>query len=199
MNNDIVREIAPEIDIAMSVYNGASWLDDMITSITRQTFKNWRLLIWNDGSTDDTGEKLSTWQQRHPEKISIIPNIGNINLGVCDGFNSVLKETSAPYVMLADGDDIWLPNKISLSHRAMRDAEAKQGAALPLLIHTDLTVVDSKNRKIHKSVWALVRRRPESDQHLSQIVFQAFVYGPTTIMNRALLNLALPIPKSARS
>ena len=46
--------MAPDISVAMPVYNGSRWLTEAINSIIRQTYSNFELLVVDDGSTDDS-------------------------------------------------------------------------------------------------------------------------------------------------
>lgn len=187
----------PRVDVAMSVLNGGKYLDEMLASLVAQTYKNWRLLVWNDGSTDDTAAILASWQARHPDLIEVLDNPGNINLGLCGGFTRVLQETTAPYIMVADQDDVWFPEKIECSLSGLCRAQSEYGQNVPLLVYTDMTVVDQNGKIIAPSYFEKAGFRHVYELH--EIIFRSIVAGPTITMTRSLLELALPAPLDARS
>ncbi|WP_298263710.1 glycosyltransferase [Acidocella sp.] len=186
-----------DIDIAMSVYNADKWLPEMLDSIVRQTARSWRLIVWNDGSTDKTAEILQEWQERHPDRMFLIQNKENKNLGIAQGFSEALTCCDAPYVMLADGDDIWLPDKIELSYEFIRSQESRLPPQTPILIHTDLEMVSADKVSIAPSTWQVYRMRP-TDNKIRRIMYGNNVSGATMLMNRAVVDIALPIPETLK-
>ena len=65
------------VDILLAVYNGAAYLSEQLDSIVKQTFTNWRLIILDDCSTDQTPEIVERYQQRYPNKIEYYVNETN--------------------------------------------------------------------------------------------------------------------------
>jgi glycosyltransferase involved in cell wall biosynthesis len=91
----------PRLTIIMPVLNGMPYIKESAASILSQSFKDFRLIIINDGSTDGTGEYLCSLKD---ERITIIKN--KTAKGVIDSFNEALKITDTEYVARADADDI---------------------------------------------------------------------------------------------
>jgi len=182
------------IDVVLPTYNGAAYLRQQVASIDQQTLRPQRLLIRDDGSTDGTQELLVSLQQDYGTWLELLP--ANGNLGCTANVNRLLEGTSAPYVALADQDDIWLPHKLDASLALLQQLERRRGVETPLLVHSDLELVDREGVSLGKTYLQLQRLDPgrTAPQHLS---LTNVVTGCTVLMNRALLQTALPIPPQA--
>ncbi len=126
----------------------------------------------------------------------IIPSEGQ-NLGACGNFSRLLEQADAPYVMFCDQDDVWLPDKIEITLAAMRELERQHGAETPLLVHTDLMVVDERLNRLGKSLWLFQCTEPQRLTKLNRLLMQNFATGCTVMINRALRDLAVPVPAEA--
>lgn len=187
---------AGPLDIVMPTYNCAPWLDQTIDSILAQDFAAWRLIVRDDRSTDDTNERLSGWQAKLGERMMILPDSGVRNLGVTGNYSAVLTAATTPWVMSADSDDVWLPQKILRTCRAMQQAETEFGSTTPIAVCTDAAVVDGSGQSIAPSYWRWSRLGPTRTETLG-VVMESLALGSTMMMNRALLDAALPIPSGA--
>lgn len=187
----------PKIDILLATYNGARFLPAQIDSILGQTCEEWRLLIRDDGSTDATTEIIDRYAGQHPGRIEVIRD-GRANLGVVGNFSTLMERSDADYIMFCDQDDVWLPEKITESYQAMRALERRHGSDAPLLVHTDLSVVDQDLKPIHRSFWRYQRLDPERGRSLALMLIQNVVVGCAAMANRRLKEMALPLPRDAR-
>lgn len=190
MNDD--TRLNPSVDIVLATYNGERFLSEQVDSILNQDYSNIHLWIRDDGSKDNTIAVINKKIREYPGKISLIPSENN--LGVIGNFSALLEATTAKYVMLSDQDDVWLPNKITKTLQCMLDAEKNHGKAHPLLIHTDLKVVEQSLNPIHSSFWEYTQLFPQKGHKLNHLLMQNVITGCTVMVNRSLLKLALPIP-----
>ena len=175
------------IDILMATFNGGQFIEDQLDSILCQTYSEWKLIIADDCSTDNTVSILEKYQRKYPDKISFYVNeypTGSAK----KNFFLLLDKASSDYVMLADQDDIWLKDKIELTYKMMLKAEKENDIDTPLLVHTDLCVVDQKLSVINKSIFAMQQMDYHRDQ-LNNLLVSNIVTGCTTMVNRALLNM----------
>jgi len=108
-----------------------------------------------------------------------------------------MQASTARYVSFADQDDVWLPDKLSSTKQAMDRLEAQWGELAPLLVFTDLKVVDDELRPLHESFWARMGIDPSRINRLSELLVQSVVTGCTALLNRPLLELALRMPEEA--
>ena len=111
-------------------------------------------------------------------------------------FARVTEAAGLPYVMYADADDVWRPDKVARTFTALRAAEVRHGPGTPLLVHSDLAVVDRDLKPLHLSYWSYQNIDP-SRAGLPQLLMGNCVTGCTVMMNRALLELIRPIPEAA--
>lgn len=182
------------IDILLAVFNGSKYLPQMFQSLLDQTVSGWRLLVRDDCSTDTTPALLESLSQQYPDRIVIIrDDLGK--LGACQGFSRLLEQSTADYVMFCDHDDIWLLHKIGRTLAVMVDLEASNGKECPLLVHTDLQVVDDSLRPIASSLWRFQHSDPDGGGcALNRLLIQNCVTGCSVMINRALADLTKPIP-----
>jgi glycosyltransferase involved in cell wall biosynthesis len=101
--------------ILMGTYNGAKYLRAQLDSIEAQTFKNWRLIVSDDGSTDQTIEILEEYQCRWGvDKLEVRHGPQE---GFSKNFMTMACDTTlqADFYAFADQDDVWLPEKLEVA------------------------------------------------------------------------------------
>lgn len=188
----------PSYAIVLSTYNGGAYLAAQIESIRAQTEPNWRLYVRDDGSSDDTREQIA-WIAAHDPRIVVVSE-GAGNLGAPASFGVLLSHALArgeAYVFLSDQDDVWLRDKAARMLRAAIEHESRDGAHIPLLVHSDLRVVSTDLDVVHESFFELQQLDPHEDTRPTRLLFRNAVTGCATLVNRALLQRALPFPRVA--
>ncbi len=185
----------PKIDILLATYNGERFLSEQIDSILNQTYANWNLIIRDDGSTDNTLVIINDYIDKYPEKIKFIKD-DKKNLGSSKNFSELLSHTESKYIMFCDQDDVWLPKKNELSVNEILKLEKRYRNNVPLLVFSDLFVVDENINIVSDSFWKLKKRDPQNTA-LNRLILQNVITGCTTIMNRRLIELSLPIDEKA--
>ena len=175
------------ITILMATYNGERFVRAQIESILDQTEQNFILQIQDDGSTDGTFSILCEYAEKYPEKIKAHKSVANSG-GAKWNFLQMMAAYQDDYVMLCDQDDVWLPNKIEVTLRAMQNMEETYGKQTPILVHTDLTVVDESLHVIGESLNKMLDLRMENVALPSQVA-QNTVTGCTAMYNQALAQL----------
>ncbi len=91
----------PTISVIIPVYNASKTLDKCLESVVRQTFKDLEIICVDDGSTDDSAEKLAGWQQKD-DRIKVLRQE---NKGGGIARNKGLKQATGEYVHFLDSDD----------------------------------------------------------------------------------------------
>lgn len=121
------------VTIIMPVHNGEAFVAEAIRSIVEQSYSKWKLIIVEDGSTDQTFEIISRFID---ERIVVLRNCQAA--GVSAARNRGLEYVSTKYIAFLDGDDVWLPNKLST-----QVAVARRLADIDLIISSASYVIDS--------------------------------------------------------
>ncbi len=188
---------APHVEILLSTYDGARHLGEFLRSLVGQDYRQWSLTVRDDGSSDDTLSVLRAWAGSQEIEINVLTEARVENLGVVRSFSRLLERSTARYAMFADQDDIWLPGKIRMTLEAMRRREEQVGAGKPVLVHTDLTVVDTELRVLSESLWRYQGLVPGRRPIFSHTMVENAVWGCTAMMNRPLIELVHEIPPQA--
>lgn len=204
-----IRTDADTIAICMATYNGDRYLREQIDSIISQTYTDWVLFIHDDASTDTTGAIIDTFVDSYPDKIVRIAD-GEVKGGTSSSnflgiLHWVSKRFDFNYYMFSDQDDVWLPEKISMSMAAMSASEKKTGQLensdikignrnriryLPVLIHTDLKVTDSQMNVIGESFFKYRALDPDT-KDINHLLVQNNATGCTFLWNKALNDILM--------
>lgn len=184
-----------QVDILLATYQGAPYLEEQLDSIFNQTYTNFHLWIRDDDSSDQTPAILQKWVQNYPEKITLIPTTQR--LGIKGNFSELMQWSRSPYIVFADQDDQWHPTKIEESLALMVKNEAIYGQETPLLVHTDLIVADQNLEILSHSFWNYSRINPSTANSLNRLLTHNVITGCTMLINKSLLQLAMPIPQKA--
>jgi glycosyltransferase involved in cell wall biosynthesis len=94
------------ISIVLPTYNRANLLSKAIQSIISQTFSAWELIIWDDGSSDDTEMVVNGFRDER------IKYFYEPNRGKPYALNQGIKHSMGDYIAFLDDDDQWLPGKL---------------------------------------------------------------------------------------
>lgn len=98
------------IDIIMPVYNCEKYIKEAIESVKKQTNKNWRLIIIDDFSTDNTIEEVDNSIKDIKEKVLLIKS--NEHNGVAKTRNIGIEKSTNRYIAFLDADDQWKEDKL---------------------------------------------------------------------------------------
>ena len=111
-----------KIDILLTTYNTKpEYLKQQIDSILSQTYKNINLLISDDASTNqEIGQILKEYENKD-KRITLY--MQKQNLGYNKNFEFLLKQSTAGYIMFADHDDIWYPQKVEKSVEKIKEKD----------------------------------------------------------------------------
>jgi hypothetical protein len=109
------------ISVIIPSFNSGKYLDSAIESVVTQTYKNMDIIIVNDGSSDNTEEIVKKHQQKD-ERIRYVNH--GINKGLASARNTGLKNAHGEFIAFLDADDIWLPQKINIQLRKIKESDA---------------------------------------------------------------------------
>lgn len=95
----------PKISVIMPIYNSENCLSTAIESVLNQTYKNFELILIDDGSTDSSGKICDDFAANDNRIIVIHQNNG----GICNARNAGLRIAKGEYISFCDNDDYMMP------------------------------------------------------------------------------------------
>lgn len=180
----------PRVDALLPVYNGIKFLPAMLASIKDQKPRPPRLIARDDGSSDGSFSLLKDYALKHTDTVYE----GGNNVGVVSNLASLLRQSDAPYFVLADQDDYWFPHKVLSLYEAMARLEKESPPNTPLLVFSDARLVDAKGEQIAPSFRKATNIPAAWGGTLAQTLVMSPAPGCTMLGNAALRELALPFP-----
>jgi hypothetical protein len=100
----------PLVSVIIPVYNAAAYVESALGSIMMQTYQNLEILVFNDGSTDNSAKIVAALAARDSR---IVFHDSSINYGYVKHLNKGLVEARGKYIARMDADDIALPERIA--------------------------------------------------------------------------------------
>ena len=170
------------VAILLATYNSGRFLEEQLDSILIQTYKDWVVYVHDDGSTDNTISIVDSYIRKYPEHFRYSNNQVH-GLRAYKSFLSLLGDAESDYYMFCDHDDVWVHNKIELSMNRMQELEKKHKNK-PIVVHTDMKVVDQNLNVMSNSFWSYSKYLPD---HVlfEELVCCNCVNGCTMLFNNA--------------
>lgn len=164
----------------MATYNGERFIAEQIESILHQTCTDWTLYIHDDGSDDRTHEIAMTYSNTYKNIITLdYPS----TKGAKDNFFSLLDKVDSQYYMFCDQDDVWEQDKIELSLQKIQEIE-KNNPDTPIIVFSDLKIVDENLNVIADSFWKKMRIKPKKLNSFHKMGACNLVTGCTMMFNK---------------
>src|SRR5688500_3733490 len=103
-------ELATAVSVIMPVYNGERFLRDAVDSILRQTYRNFELIVVDDGSTDGTSQVLDRYQDQD-RRVRVHRH--ERNGGIVAARNQGCRLAQGRFIAVMDADDISIPERLA--------------------------------------------------------------------------------------
>jgi len=179
------------VDVLMATYNGEKYVAEQIESILNQSYKNIRLIISDDCSTDRTPSILEEYSKKD-NRILIVEH--KERFGVVKNFEFLLKQVKNPLYMFSDQDDYWEKDKIQSSI----DCIEKENA---ILVFGDLEVVDENLNTIYKSFGDFMLLNKKINKYINSNRLNYLyncVTGCTVLSKKEYIKDLIPIPSFSK-
>ena len=106
--------VSPKVSVLLTSYNYDSYIRESILSVINQTYKNWELIIIDDGSSDKSLDIISEFTAKYPDKIFLYTHENHFNKHLKSTLELGFSKISGKYLAFLESDDIWMPENIQL-------------------------------------------------------------------------------------
>ena len=159
----------PLVSIIVNCYNGEEYLHEALTSISNQTYNNWEVIFWDNGSNDKTKIIATTFSK----KIKYFYSEVNEPLGVAR--NKALERCKGKYITFLDSDDIYLSNSLM---KLVSSIETEKVA----LSYGGVEYIDSFGNTIDS-----VKPKDKSGDLFGQLLNQFDIHVPSVIIDNEVI------------
>ena len=173
-----------KVAILLATYNGETYLREQIDSLYQQTFKDWTVYVHDDGSKDQTCAILKEYGAKNDNFVVLDYPAQH---GAKNNFLSLLQAVQADYYLFCDQDDKWCTDKIEKQMATMKEAEQAHPGK-PVLVFSDLFIVDSELHQMDTTLWQQECIHPEYLTTFDEAGALEFVTGCTMLFNQQAKN-----------
>jgi glycosyltransferase involved in cell wall biosynthesis len=160
----------------MGTYNQERYVDDALASISRQTTREFELIIIDDASTDGTVERIRRWLPTAPVETRLIVN--EHNRGACASRNHAITQARGEFLCGFSGDDVCEPHRIEVLLSALRRAEPEVA-----LVYGDAWLIDTEGARVGR--WFETTPLPVGRPAFDALLERCFVCLPAAMMRRS--------------
>jgi glycosyltransferase involved in cell wall biosynthesis len=162
----------PKVSVIIPVYNGEKYIAQAVNSVLNQTYRDFELIVVDDGSTDRTAEILESYG----DKITYIyqdnrERSAARNKGICS--------CSGEYLAFLDADDMWLPHKLKQQVQLL-DLSPETG-----LVHGIAFFINESGRRIHQNGKQTIGSFESGNEVYKSLLFENIIASPTVMVRRA--------------
>ncbi len=111
----------PLVSVVMPVFNGDDFLLAALESVAFQDYPNIEVIVINDGSTDKSGEVLTSFLDSQPAGTKILEHPDRRRHGIAASYQLGLQHCQGKYIAFLEHDDFWPSNKISEQVKVLED------------------------------------------------------------------------------
>ena len=164
----------PAVSVILPAYNCEKFIGKAIQSVLQQTFTDFELIIINDGSTDNTGSIIQTFDD---QRIVYLKNPGN--QGLISTLNNAISYAKGKYIARMDGDDISLSERL-----AKQKVFLDQNENISVVASTIEFINDQEEKT---GIWELDRQTITPTQIRRAILKQNCIAHPTVMMRSEIM------------
>ncbi len=174
------QNFTPLVSIVLATYNGERFLSQLLDSVLNQDYPNIEIIATDDASTDNTFVILQEYANKYGN-VKIFQNEKNI--GPNKTFEKSMLLSNAEYIAIADQDDIWYPNKITILMNEFKGTT---------IVYHDSELIDEEGKKIGKKISDL-KQLINFDNCLQYSIGNS-APGHTMLFRSSLFKKCLPFP-----
>ena len=153
----------PTVSVVIPAYNYGQFVIEAVDSVLTQTFTDFELIVVDDGSTDDTRDRLAPYLDR-------IRYIRQENRGLSAARNAGIRAAHGRLIAFLDADDTWMPNKLAVQ--------------VPVILaHEDVGLIACTSRRFDEPVPGEVPSPATTEISVDELVIRTR-FGPGSVICR---------------
>lgn len=160
----------PKVSVIIPSYNSAQYIGEAIESVFAQTYRDFEIIVVDDGSIDDTKEVLSPYINR-------IVYLFQVNGGVAKARNAGIRNAQGEYIAFLDADDVWFSEKLELQ---MKHLDSYPDA---VLVYSDYSAFDNNGKALRKR-----KKEKYAGNIFYQLIKENFIPTSTVVMKKEYFN-----------
>lgn len=165
----------PLVSVSIASYNHAEYIGLAVESVLAQTFKNYEIIVADDGSTDDSLEILNSYARKFPEQIRVFTHENHENRGISMTANLTLEKSKGKYIALLGSDDVWEKNKLALQIPIL-EQNPKIG-----IVYSKAKIIDSRGKATGTIIGENFKKNRDQ---FEQILAKNFIPAATAVFRR---------------
>ena len=110
------------VSIIVPVYNAVKYIETTIDMVSRQTYKDWELILVDDASTDGSADLIEKIVASQGKRVRLIRK--SVNEGAAAARNTGIDDSAGRYIAFLDADDVWMPDKLQKQIAVMEETGA---------------------------------------------------------------------------
>jgi glycosyltransferase involved in cell wall biosynthesis len=180
---------APRFSIIMNAYNGDAFIRTAIDSVLAQTFQNWELIVWDDGSKDGT---VAICRSYTDPRIRMFVSETNLGLGAAKSL--AIGKAVGEWVASLDQDDIWTPDKLEAQDALIKaDRTGRLG-----MVYGRTQRFDDSGPIGPFDPWYGTGPLPEGEIFEALLARPSFITLSALVLKRDVLTALGPVPEHIR-
>jgi len=164
-------DAAPRVSVIVTVYNSSRYCADAIESVLSQTYRDFEIIIVDDGSVDDSRKVIEKYGPR-------VRYFYQKNHGVSVARNRGIREARGALIAYLDGDDIWFPDKLEMQLAYME----KTGFGL---IYSDMMLGDESGKPYKR--WLSTKKRFGEGWKYIDLLAECFMVPSSVLVKKSIL------------
>ena len=163
----------PRVSVVIPTYNRGEFLTGAIESVLAQNYRDFELIVVDDGSTDDTARQIQPYLDR-------LTYLRQPNGGVARARNIGIRHARGEFICFLDSDDLWTPGKLA------RQIEFADTHSTYGLIATEIAAFDARGNHAHRAKANMYRIR--NGFVLEDLLFSNWIQTSTVMIRRECLD-----------
>lgn len=169
-NKARIMNSEPFVSVVLPTYNGSAYVARAIESVVRQTYRNFELVVVDDGSTDGTKEILRQFGRRYPKLVVVTHET---NKGFVQTLNDGVAHARGAYIARIDDDDEWCDERKLEKQVIFLREHSEYG-----LVGGGIIRVDQQGRELGRYIF------PERDEDIRNVILADNAFAHSAVMFR---------------